>query len=423
MNITTEKGVVTLRGTAPRPLREAWEILTDTSRINEVVFGLPPVDVKGINTEKFDAQVKLAGVTVDFEEFPWAYEAPRRYSSLRVFSSGPVEKLTATCELTPAGDHTDVDYRVAIVSKSGPVGWAAEKIVVARIEEGVKKLKQILEHQSATIQSHYRYRDEAGVRAKLAPFREQLEATLVDKLFDAIATWPDENVSRLRPYALAEQWGADNKAVLSLCLHAVHAGVLAMRWDVLCPSCRAPTATAHTLHELAAKASCPFCGIDDIEVRKESNVEAVFAPVPSIRVAAPVTYCIGSPSRTPHWLSQVILDPGAVFVLQPTLSIGRFRVQSPGIATRTLIDVGENGETGVRITLEGQRGNAVPTLPDATPVVQSGQVKLTLKNEDQRARRMQLVNEGFADLTATAAHVVESDTWKRLFAGAAVAAS
>lgn len=424
MNITSEKGVVTLIGSAPRSLRDTWDILSDTSRINEIVFGLPPVDVKAVTTEKLDAQVKLAGITVDFEEHPWAYEAPHHYSSLRVFSSGPIEKLTASCELKHAGDATDVLYRVSITSKAGPVGWAAEKLVVGRIEEGVRKLQQILEHQTATVHEHFRYRGEADVRARLAPFRSQLDAALVDKLFDVIAAAPDEEVSRMRPYELAEDWGADNKAALSLCLHAVKAGALAMRWDVLCPSCRGAMATALNasgLHKLGPTATCPACGMEDVEVRKESNVEAVFFPAPSIRAASSATYCLGSPARTPHWLSQIVLEPGAVHVMQPKLGIGRFRLRSPGIKTTTLIDVGENGDSAVRVTIEGQRGNTAPTLPDATPVVQAGQVKLTLKNEDARKRRLQLVNESFADLTATAAHVVESDAWKELFASSVAA--
>src|SRR5207248_1070039 len=122
-----------------------------------------------------------------------------------------------------------------------------------------------------------------------------------------------------------------------------------------------------------------LCGEDDIEVRRESNVEAVFLPVPSVRSAQPGAYCLGSPQRTPHWLAQIVVEPGGVHVLQPRLSAGRYRVQSPGIKTRTLVDVGENGDDTVRITLEGPRGAVGPALPDATPVVRAGHVKITLK--------------------------------------------
>lgn len=92
----------------------------------------------------------------------------------------------------------------------------------------------------------------------------------------------------------------------------------------------------------------------------------------------------------------------------------RYLLQSPGIKQRTVLDVGETGEERVAITLERARGGQPPLLPSATPTLREGKVSLALKNEDADSHRMQLVHDGCADLSATAAHVVATVAWQRL---------
>jgi hypothetical protein len=138
-----------------------------------------------------------------------------------------------------------------------------------------------------------------------------------------------------------------------------------------------------------------------------------------VRTAKASVYCLGSPRHTPHWIAQLVMDPGEIELVQSTLGPGRYLVQATGIPVRTIVDVGDAGDDAVRVTLEGPRGGAPPTLPAATPIVRAGRVKMTLKNEDAVTRRIQIINEGFADHAATAAHVVESPSWKALFSVAA----
>lgn len=234
-------------------------------------------------------------------------------------------------------------------------------------------------------------------------------------LLEDVASLPDEEVTRLRPYDFAERRGFGRSESLDLFLHAVRAGLLAIRWDALCCLCRQPKTSVERWEDAPARVNCNVCH-EDTELTRTSNLEAVFAPATTVRDASPSTFCVGSPRRTPHWLAQVVLDPGAERMLKPALGSGRYLVRSPGIPVATLVDVGSSGEERVRVTLEGPRAGLPPTLPRATPLVHEGTVSLVLKNEDGAPHRMVLVNEGVGDLAATVAHVVETPVWRTLFA-------
>src|SRR5688500_8476001 len=54
---------------------------------------------------------------------------------------------------------------------------------------------------------------------------------------------------RLRPLQVAAAEGLDEHEVIAAFLDGVEEGVLELRWELLCPSCRAPKATAPRLGE------------------------------------------------------------------------------------------------------------------------------------------------------------------------------
>lgn len=431
MDITTTKDahgndVVQLAGLVHAPMRAVWEILADTQRLNQEVFGLPPVAVVGLSSQVIQGEASYGAFEVAFDEQPWIYEAPRRYKSVRIFSKGPLQRLESSVELDDvaagaSGTSTDVVYRVVLTTKGGPVGWATSKIVIGQTEAGLDKVRHwLLALAEGRAPPAFVHSDRAAVRKRADAFAAALLAdghdrVLVEGLLEHVAAGPDDEVARIRPYALAEKWSQQKHDVLSLCLDAVRVGLLQMRWETLCPSCRGTVHDVAHLDEVPDAHSCPVCDLE-IDASRTSNVAAVFAPVFEVRKAQRAFYCLGSPSRTPHWLAQLVLEPGASQDLPTTLGAGRYLLQSPGIKVRTVLDVGETGDERVRITLEHARGGQPPTLPAATPTLREGKVALALKNEDEQRRRVQLVHEGFADLSATAAHVVETEAWKRLSA-------
>lgn len=418
--------VVELSGDVRAPIRRVWEFMSDTQRINQDVFDLPPINVIESRSEDdvFVAKVSVAGFEMVFDEQPWVYEAPRLYKSVRVFSKGPIERLDTTCTLddvaiAPSGAGTRVTYTVTLSAKGGPIGWTAAKVFIAQVESGMAKVSATLTAlDEGRAPPAFVHPDHAAIRKREEPFRVPLVASghdpvMVEGLLEHVAAGPDDEVARIRPYALAERWNLQREHVLALSLDGVRTGLLQMRWETLCPECKGPVHSADKLEEIPDEHTCIACHMD-VSASRTSNVCAVFQPVLTVRSARAEMFCLGSPSRTPHWLAQLVLTSGESRDVVMTLGVGRYVVSSVGITARTVLDVGETGDERVRVTLEGARGGRGPTLPGATPTVRAGRVTIVLTNEDERTRRIHLLHEGFGDVSATAAHVVETAAWKRL---------
>ena len=71
-------------------------------------------------------------------------------------------------------------------------------------------------------------------------------------------------------------------AAIEACLAGVKAGLLTMKWGLLCPNCRGAKLSVSTLSELPRGAHCSSCNID-YDRDFEKNVELYFAPAPAVR--------------------------------------------------------------------------------------------------------------------------------------------
>jgi hypothetical protein len=105
-----------------------------------------------------------------------------------------------------------------------------------------------------------------GGRARLAALGKALvartgEPELVARLVETIEKGDDFAMARLRPYALADAWGAPRRRVLEVCLHATRVGLFDLRWDLLCPLCRGAKVSGSTLAEMERQAHCETCNI------------------------------------------------------------------------------------------------------------------------------------------------------------------
>src|SRR5690606_23478931 len=81
---------------------------------------------------------------------------------------------------------------------------------------------------------------DAALRQRVAALVTEIEASghghgLAARLAEHLLTAQEADLTRLRPLALARAWQAAPRAVIELCLQAVRAGLLTMRWDLLCP--------------------------------------------------------------------------------------------------------------------------------------------------------------------------------------------
>jgi hypothetical protein len=100
---------------------------------------------------------------------------------------------------------------------------------------------------------------------------------LAERLTGHLQSAQEVDLTQIRPLKLAKQWGHAPREVVELCLEATRAGLLELRWDLLCPRCRIAKAVVGSLDELPTGAHCGTCNIGyDRDFSR--NVELSFRP-------------------------------------------------------------------------------------------------------------------------------------------------
>ena len=179
-------------------------------------------------------------------------------------------------------------------------------------------------------------------RQRLAHLADLLNEKLVKQLMTLVATADDMTLSRLRPYAFADQWGIPRREVLALFLLATREGMLTLQWDVLCPFCRGAQQSHEHLAEIESSVHCASCQID-FRVNFNQSVELTFAPNENIRPVERLEYCIAGPEVTPHIVSQQLLPPNSSRLVSPILEKGRYRCRTLSLPGGQYLQVTADG--------------------------------------------------------------------------------
>ncbi|MES1166807.1 MAG: DUF5939 domain-containing protein, partial [Pseudomonadota bacterium] len=211
--------------------------------------------------------------------------------------------------------------------------------------------------------------------------------------------------ARIRPSALAAQWGTDRRETLKLFLHATRAGLLDFSWDLVCPHCRGAKVAKPSLGGISPEAHCDSCNVD-FTANFDQSVELTFTPNAAIRPVVRADYCVGGPQVTPHVVAQQLLPPGAQRMLPLALNPGRYRVRAPGLARQHAFRVEAGGPTSLAIDLA--------TFPLAEPAVAPGG-ELTIVNTGATAHLAIVEHVAWSDLATTAAEVTSLQLFRDLF--------
>jgi class 3 adenylate cyclase len=299
----------------PMTVAEAWRLLADTDHLNRTI-GLPSVEFSALPDPLVrKARARAFGVVpVRWREFPFDWIRERRYAVRREFESGPVARMVVGIELEPAG--TGVTVR--------SYAECAPASVLSRLLRGFIRASVT---DTLDFCDHYLSRKQEGradpvpvPRARPAVNRAELDrrlgplteapvsAELAALLKERICEGSDDQLTGIRPFALADVWGAGRLEVLRLFLHATRAGLFELRWELMCPNCRVPKAEAGTLSSLPTRFHCDTCGIG-YDADFDQRVELRFSVHPAIRATTSDVYCIGGPLRTPHIIAQQYLLP------------------------------------------------------------------------------------------------------------------
>jgi class 3 adenylate cyclase len=251
-----------------------------------------------------------------------------------------------------------------------------------------------------------------GAHARIDSARPVLVTTgadrdLVDSLCGLLERADDLTVSRLRPYVLADDWDADRRATLELCLQATRHGLLELRWELLCPLCRGAAASQESLGSVEGGLHCETCLID-FAVDFDRSVEVTFRPTPAIRPTEPHDYCVGGPQVTPHVVAQQLLPPGERRSVSLRLEPGNYRLRTLSIPGALPMVIGPGGAEEAEATVESDGWHGELRLAD--------QATLRLENATAEEQLLVLERTAWSDQAAPASEVTALQLFRDLFA-------
>ena len=330
------------------PPDRLWPLLADTNRFNEAV-GLPPYTLEQTpqpnGTVRRRGRGKAAGFTLEWEEKPYEWIAGRHFRQSRMFTKGPFRRFGPVFDLEPDGKGgSHVTYALeweplSLVGRAFGARLAAQagEAVGKRTLEAVAFARgdyageRLTPFELPPPQLPPGARERAAVLAReidRSPYGNGLGPRLAEIVLGSMAA----DVAHLKPKVLAGDLGVPPRAAIEACLAGVKAGLLTMKWGLLCPNCRGAKISVAALSELPRGAHCPSCNID-YDRDFEKNVELSFAPAPAIRTVADGGFCLSGPMGTPHVAVQVLLDPGERRNVSVDLPPGSYRLRTlhPGV--------------------------------------------------------------------------------------------
>jgi class 3 adenylate cyclase len=408
--------VVTRSVDLASPPERAWPFLADTERFNRLIGShdvhYRPIEEGSTSSARFVAETRAGGFKLVYEEFPFEWSHQRTFGVHRRMRGGPVASYTWRCTLEPtsAGDRpgsleggTRATVRMEIVPRYAvfaPIAWLNARLFTAKFAKlGALVDAHVLEGAASPYVKPASPADEQRIAAAVQRLKDDaVSPLLADKLGALVRDAPDADLVRMRPFAFADDWGDERRDVLRAFLKAVPAGLVEMRWGIICPSCMTSSQQARALEDIKPEGHCQLCDIT-FELDLDRAVEATFLPHPAVRGVPDAMFCIGGPARTPHVLVQGTVEAGATRSLDVPREAGRYRVFARGGAAATL-EVDEGGAREVDVTLD-------PTAVHPAHLHASPGGELRVRSTCPDARHMKIERLGFASTAATA-HVVST---------------
>lgn len=419
---------------------ELWPFAADTSRFG-LDSDLPPVKqvsdapdvLPGMRRICFDTSgaprlrfyfYGFAQWVWDEEPFEWVF--PYHFAVIRHYKQGPLAEMRIVLDMSerPAGG-TDLHYRVWIRAANlfSHIGTRLQ----FEVFDGLPTIKKIFTKYDEIIQgggSYYdvegRVRFASGGRQRLWAAREAIVQNEADKdilyhLVSLLEHADDLALQRLRPYQLADFWKQPRREVLEVFLRATRAGILDMRWELLCPSCRGAGESHASLNEVHNNAHCDSCDID-YSVNFDRQVEVIFRPNPTVRIIPDrLQFCVAGPQTGPHVVVNQIVSPGKTVEVIAPLADGRYSLTASGLS----------GELPVLASAAGSAEEHITAAEAGWPEgeLQLGtHPRLRLVNLTSLPQKFSLKRAAWRDDAATAADVTSLQLFRDLFSREALRA-
>lgn len=409
-----------IRATASTDLaskpEDVWPLLVATDRLNRLL-GMEPVRYLPAPEDKQDAarflaETKMSGFSVTYEEFPFEWEHPKRFGVYRKFVRGPLAWLRMQWQLEPKEQGCEITCTFEAETKIGllkPIAAIGGRRAVAGMMELAREIDEHVHDKAPSpFLEPVAPSDPAALAAAKARLAERVKPELASRLAKYIESSADADAVRIRPFELADEWHEPRRDVLAAMLHAVPAGLVELRWAIVCPSCRTSAEEVTELSEIGKEGHCPMCDIA-FELDLDRAVEATFRPHDAVRKVPLQLFCIGGPARTPHVIAQKIAPAGEEATFEAPPETGRYRLFARGGA-RATIEVAEDGAAKASV----RAGEA--SMEPADVRVKPG-ASIAVRNDTGRERHVKLERLEYASNAATAAELATLAEFRSLFSG------
>ncbi len=395
-----------------------WSLAADTNRFNRDT-GQPEVEllsnVKGTKL----ARMKLPIIRVEWEEEPFEWTYPYSFGIVRRYTKGPLDEMRVNARFDPLPEGgTRITYQSIFLTRNilAQLGipFAIGVIARNRFERAFRKYDEIVQRGESPVEMPRQRRLSAGGRNRFkvqsdAVMRQGTNPELLNRLEEFLDHADDLSIQRIRPYALADHWKTNRRAVLEMFLRATRAGIFDMSWDLLCPSCRGITEGHSNLADVRGNSHCNTCRID-FRTNFDHNIEVVFRPNPLVRaVDFAAAFCVGSPQLQPHVVMSQRLSPLRSLPVDVQLESGRYNIRASTTSgsASVVADSGGMSKADLRVTQYGwppeeHRVSLLPTL--------------NLVNATEADTTFQLERTSWGDQAATAADVTALQVFRDLFA-------
>lgn len=402
-----------------------WSLLSDTDRLNREL-NLPPVQycyeprVEG--GSRLCGKARIGGHLFEYREDPYCWTRPTHWSVRRVIDGSPLALIRPGVDLSPLPDGTGVRVFCEVEARSFlhlPLARAVARASAKGLANVCRGFDAFVRGVSPTPYPRHQNQYPAHLE-RLQRGVEQLktlgiEASLAERLGRHLQETAIEEVNQFRPYVLADAWQIEREQSLGLCLMAVRAGLLDMRWRVLCPSCRGASTPADHLSELADTAHCPSCNVQ-WGPRFDESVEVCFSVAPRIRQhqLRDATYCAGGPSRSPHVATQWQVPPHANVRMPVEAALGEHRLTSPQAAHSYAIQSDDSDcarSPSIRLVPQNNRIAIAPLHSDTVPT----QSVWNWENETEFPVLVRVETPGWLTDIATAATVTSLQLFREQF--------
>jgi serine/threonine protein kinase len=400
-----------------------WPFVANTDRFNRAI-GQSPVaftdEPNPTGGATRTGEMRVLGMAMRWREYPFEWVKDQEHSVFRWYRSGPLSALWNRVRLVPIeGGGTELHHEMGLTPR-GVIGQVAAFVEANKLGQSLDRFYKHLDsvvsaggHADPFEPPHVATPEQrkavSDICARL--HEEGFDSVVVEKLAMHLLTAPDTAIGTLRPYELADAWGAERAHVLDAMMHAAHEGLLEATWDVVCPKCLLAHESLRELAQVTRVGTCKACA-SSFERDLRESVELVFTPHPNIRSIERATYCAGAPALRPHVLAQQVLDPGEERTITLDLPRGAYRIAG-GVAkvAAELVSSAVGFETTVTAHADGERIEARPSI------VRAGKVTVVMRNESAHEETMRIEVPGARVDAVSASTAMTHPSFRELFSG------